>query len=69
MATTQDDKRAWLDALKEAYYSGVLAVRYADKSVTYQSAAEQWQAILRLEMELATRPATAGVVATLDLGY
>ena len=55
MATTQAD----IDALEKVLASGVLTVRYADRSVTYQSTAEMQKELERMQRELAATEGTA----------
>lgn len=50
---TYDEKRELLSDLKEAYYSGAKRIRFRERDVTYQSPQDMWQAIQRLEREIA----------------
>ena len=51
MAFTQD----MLTELEEAYAAGILNVRHGDKSVTYASLSDLWQAVLRVRAALSPR--------------
>jgi hypothetical protein len=57
MAVTQAD----IDALEKVLASGVLQVRYADRTVTYQSTEAMHSELARMKRELAT--AATGRVA------
>jgi hypothetical protein len=46
------DLQQQLDALREAYYSGVRTVSYEGKNVTYASASELREAIASIEAQL-----------------
>lgn len=65
---TADEKQQLLRELKEALYSGVLRVRFKERDVTYQSAAEMRKTVSQLEAELGTRRPRTTVLTTFSKG-
>ena len=47
--------QAELDAIKKAYATGALTVKYEDRSVTYRSLSEMERIIARMEQDLAAQ--------------
>lgn len=61
---TTSQLQAWLDAIREAKYSGARTVQFSDRSTTFASMADLEAAEADLVRQLAGRPKQTLVVAT-----